>query len=269
LDASAGPARFFLGARHSHTGQARQFFSPSAGLTAGRGAWRGRVSAYRSFRAPTLNELYRDFRQGNAVTQANDRLKPERLTGVEAGADYFGEAFRVSVTAFQNSLRDLVANVTLVATPQQIIRQRRNAGAGTAKGMEADFRYRWRGLATELSYLYSDSRFDTGFRTPQIPKHQGSAQLSWHVGQTWLAAGVRSTSYQFDDDINRFRLPGFAAVHLSVQRRLKRSLSAVVVYENLLNREYYTAFTPVPAIAGPRLWRAGLRWDGPLLRARR
>src|SRR6266853_726453 len=37
------------------------------------------------FRAPTLNELYRQFRVGTVLTTANDQLGPERLVGGEAG----------------------------------------------------------------------------------------------------------------------------------------------------------------------------------------
>jgi len=37
------------------------------------------------FRAPTLNELYRSFRQANNLTDANANLTAERLTGGEAG----------------------------------------------------------------------------------------------------------------------------------------------------------------------------------------
>src|SRR5262249_54419655 len=42
------------------------------------------ASAYRAFRAPTLNELIRNFRQGNVLTLANRELGPERLSAVEA-----------------------------------------------------------------------------------------------------------------------------------------------------------------------------------------
>jgi hypothetical protein len=52
----AGPAKLFLGARYDYR------LSPSVGFAVGRGKVRARGSAYRSFRAPTLNELYRDFR---------------------------------------------------------------------------------------------------------------------------------------------------------------------------------------------------------------
>ena len=80
-DVKVGPARFYVGARHHVPSADRQFFSPSAGFSAGKNKWRARGSAYRSFRAPTLNELYREFRQGTAVTQANGLLKPERVFG--------------------------------------------------------------------------------------------------------------------------------------------------------------------------------------------
>ena len=39
------------------------------------------------FRAPTLNELYRQFAVGAVVTRANDQLGPERLVGGELGVN--------------------------------------------------------------------------------------------------------------------------------------------------------------------------------------
>ena len=44
-----------------------------------------RAAAYRGWRLPTLNELYRPFRAGADATAANAALDPERLYGVEAG----------------------------------------------------------------------------------------------------------------------------------------------------------------------------------------
>ena len=44
-----------------------------------------RAAAYAGFRPPSLNELYRPFRVGNDVTNANAALVPEKLYGVEAG----------------------------------------------------------------------------------------------------------------------------------------------------------------------------------------
>jgi outer membrane receptor protein involved in Fe transport len=76
--------------------------------------------------------------------------------------------------------------------------------------------------------------------------------------------GIRTYSYQFDDDLNPFLLPGFANVQLVARQQLKHGLSAHVAIENLLNHEYFVGFSPTPTIGAPRLWRAGIRWEGRL-----
>jgi hypothetical protein len=44
-----------------------------------------RGAVYHGFRAPTLNEFYRNFSAGNTQTRANAALDPERMTGGDAG----------------------------------------------------------------------------------------------------------------------------------------------------------------------------------------
>jgi outer membrane receptor protein involved in Fe transport len=78
------------------------------------------------------------------------------------------------------------------------------------------------------------------------------------------SAGVRAYGSQFDDDLNQFLLAGYTTVQLMVRQRLTKGLSASASFENLLNRQYYVAFTPTPNIGAPRLWRIGLRWQGRL-----
>jgi outer membrane cobalamin receptor len=261
-DAKAGPARFFAGGRIHAAGQQSAFFSPSGGFVVGRKQWRGRGTLYRSFRAPTLNELFREFRAGNAVTRANDALKPEIAFGSELGIDYSGETTRGGVTFFRTSLSDLITNVTLISTPALIERQRRNAGSALTRGVEANFTQRWHDLRLELAWLYSESRFSNGLLIPQVPKHAGNAMLLWVHGRTLVSGGLRSFAAQFEDDLNTFRLPGYATVQLAVRHGLTEQVSAIASWENLLDKRFYTGFTPVPAIGAPRLWRAGLRWEG-------
>ncbi len=260
FDLDAGPARIFLGARGHFADGGRRFFSPSAGVAGGRGILRLRASAYRSFRVPTLNELYRPFRVGNVITQPNDELGPESVTGVEAGFDLAGERTRLSVTAYRNELEDIITNVTLSVAPALIVRQRRNAEEALARGFEVEARHRLRRWLAEVSYLFVDSRFVNGSRVPQVARHQGSAQLTWSGGSTLFSFGVRAYSFQFEDDLNEFLLPGFAVLHFTFERRLTRHLDAMVSVENLLSREFLVGFTPTPTVGNPRLWRAGLRW---------
>ena len=262
-DFTFGPAKLFLGARHSFTGQGDTFFSPSAGAVVGRNRWRARTSVYRSFRAPTLNELYRNFQAGNALTQANPLLRPETVFGAEAGLDYVGESSNIRMTVFRNSLQDLVTNVTLLSSPTQIIRQRQNAAAALSRGAEINAHARWHRFRGEAGYLYASSNYTNGKRIPEVPHHQGSAQLSWDKGGTMISGGVRIYSSQFDDDLNTraFVLAGFSSVQFVARQKLGKGFSLNAAFENLLNRQYYVAFAPTPNIGAPRLWHLGLRWQ--------
>jgi hypothetical protein len=76
------------------------------------------------------------------------------------------------------------------------------------------------------------------------------------------SAAVRSYSFQFDDDPNLFRLPGFATLQFVGSQRLTKSLRAEAALENALDHKIFVALTPTPNIGAPRLWRLGLRWDG-------
>jgi outer membrane cobalamin receptor len=263
-DVSLGWVKLFGGVRHSFTGQGGEFLSPSGGFVAGKKRLRARGSVYRSFRAPTLNELYRTFKAGNTTTEANPALLPETMWGAEAGVDWIGETGTFRLTAYRNVLDNLITNVTLSSSPTAIVRQRANAADALSRGVEAEYRERLRNFTGELKYLYVESRYVTGYRVAQIPKHQGTAQLTYLRGGTFASAGLRSYSYQFDDDLNVYRLPGYATVQAVLRQHLVRSLSAEATVENALNRQFYTAFTPTPNIGAPRLWRVGLRWDGRL-----
>jgi outer membrane cobalamin receptor len=261
LDAGRGPVKLFLGGRHHFTGQDSRFFSPSAGATAGKGIFRARASVYRSFRAPTLNELYREFRAGNAETRANANLRPETLTGVEAGFDVVAENTRMSLSLFRNSLDELITNVTLSTSATAIVRQRQNAGSALARGVDWSARTSWRNWRGEIGYLFADTRFSTGERVPQVPRHSGNAQITYARPDTLISAGLRTFSLQFEDDRNQFILPGYATLQLAARQRLTGSLFATFELDNATDRVFLTGFSPVPLVGTPRLWRAGLRWS--------
>ncbi|MBI3698673.1 MAG: TonB-dependent receptor, partial [Acidobacteria bacterium] len=127
-------ARLHAGLRHDFTGRGNTFLSPSAGLVVADGSRRWRASVYRSFRAPTLNELFRAFTVGNMLTIANPDLRPETLVGGEAGVDWQTRTVLVRGTLFRNEISNLITNVTLNAAT----RQRQNFGSATTRGAEME-----------------------------------------------------------------------------------------------------------------------------------
>lgn len=212
------------------------------------------ASAYRAFRAPTLNELIRPFRVGNVLTLANPDLLPERLSAVEAGA----RSGPVRVTLFSMKTDDVIANVTRNVTPALVTRQRRNAGFSRSRGAEVESEFRVaREYRVSAGYMFADAVLDSGKRTPQVPRHQATLQLAYrHAG-----VQARWSAMQFDDDLNRFRLRGFFVADAFVAHPFVRGLEATFAVENIFDARIETAATPVINLGQPRSVRVGLRYQ--------
>jgi outer membrane receptor protein involved in Fe transport len=240
-----------------------------------------RVSVWGSlgsgFRAPTLNELYRQFRVGTVLTLANNQLGPERLLGGEAGVRV--EAARnlsVRVTWFDNGVKDPVSNVTLSNVNGTVTQQRQNLGRTEIWGVQNDVEYRigseWRVTA---GYLYNHATVTSnptntdleGKFLPQVPAHRGSVEVAYSNPRLIdFAFDVQALGSQFDDDLNTRVVPGYdtpglpkyAIVSFRASRTLARNVDLFVGAQNLLNQTYYVGTLPT-TIGTPRMINAGVR----------
>ncbi|HEX4965040.1 MAG TPA: TonB-dependent receptor [Thermoanaerobaculia bacterium] len=225
-----------------------------------------RASAYRGFRAPTLNELYRPFQVGNVVTLANPNLRQETLTGAEIGADFTPSSVLFArLNVFRNRIDGAVGNVTLAVTPQGITRQRQNLDRVNADGVEAELRLRPGSQASpsrwelQASYLYTDSRVDrTGLRVPQVPLNQGSLGISF-AGPVAVLFQGRWAGEQFDDDLNQLPLRRYAVADLSLRRPFGNRLDVFLSAENLFDRKVVTGRSPIETLGSPRLVQLGVK----------
>src|SRR5256885_14517710 len=106
------------------------------------------------FRAPTLNELCRQFRVGSVLTLANNQLGPERLVGGEAGIN-LSPMRRTTwrTTWVDNRIRNPVSNVTLTSVGANVTQQRQDLGRTHAWGVQTDGEYRI-GLSWEVGGRY-------------------------------------------------------------------------------------------------------------------
>jgi outer membrane receptor protein involved in Fe transport len=229
------------------------------------------ASAYRAFRAPTLNELYRSFRVGDVQTLANENLKAERLTGGEAGASVTSFERRLNVRAnlFWSEITRPISNVTLSVAQNLINRRRENLGRTRSRGLEleADARFGKRWLLSG-GYLFADARVRRfpanialeGALIPQVPRHQATAQVRYiHPKRLTLGVQARASGSQFDDDQNRFRLAPYKTLDAFLARPLSNHLELFAAAENLFNQRYEVGRTPVRTLGPPLLWRVGFR----------
>lgn len=226
-------------------------------------------AVYRAHRTPTLNELYRGFRVGNIVTNPNSQLDPETMTGFEGGALFTQGPVSLRVTGFANTLDGAIANFTLGSQGGTIIRQRRNSDEIRATGLEIETDLRVHPtLAINAQTTFTSSHFRgseatpslEGNRVPQVPTVQFGAGVTWAAPQLLnVAAQVRGSGRQFDDDGNTLELEPYAVVDLSISRPVTRSLQGFFAVENLFDKDYDTGRTPLRTIGWPRTVRVGVR----------
>ena len=227
-------------------------------------------SFYKAFRAPTLNELYRNFRVGNVVTNANSALTAERLTGGEVGVGWqpFLKSVFVRGNLFWNVIDDSIANVTLSTTPALITRQRQNLGAIRARGLElAAIVKPNRHWEVAGEYLLTDStvlrfpanRILEGLLVPQVPRNQFNLQVSYTDGGWTAATQGRFVGEQFDDDLNTLPLRRFFTLDAEVSRSVSEQVKLFVALQNLTGVRYEISSTPVLTVGPPVLIRGGIR----------
>jgi len=228
------------------------------------------ASGYRSFRAPTLNELYRSFRVGSIFTEANSDLRAERLTGGEAGAivTALGDRLLVRGNFFWSEITRPIANITINVTPSLITRQRQNLGRTRSRGVEFEVSGRITDSfslsggyeltdATVVNFP-SDSAL-VGNDLPQVPKNQFTFQARY--SRPFINASVqgRFVGDQYDDDQNTFLLRRFFVIDAMVSHSLHPGIEIFAAAENLLNQGYDVGLTPILTQGPPVLVRAGLR----------
>lgn len=227
------------------------------------------ASAYRSFRVPTLNELYRNFRVGNVLTVANAALHPERLNGVDSGLGFARGNTIARATFFWNEVTDPVSNVTLRTTPQLITRQRQNLGSLRSRGLELSVESRLpRHLTVRGAYQFVDATVLTSPANPalvglfisQVPRHSMAASVTYSDHGWIFAAQGRASGGQFDDDQNLLPLDSMFNLDVYAARAIKRNLEVYFAAENALDQRYIVGRTPTPTWGTPIAFRVGTRF---------
>jgi outer membrane cobalamin receptor len=245
-----------------------------------------RLTAYRTFRPPTLNELHRPFRLGNDVTEANAALEPETLTGLDLDVRHVsafeGGKLESTLTLFANRLDGPISNVTIGVGPGNFdrigflpvggsLRERQNAGRINASGLEA--RIVWQGQVDQPSWqiavTLTDATVNGGALLPQLSGNRpaqaapwsSSASLTWPIANLGTVhAVIRGEGARFEDDLNSRKLAAYGAIDLRLERQITQHATLYVSVENALEESIPTGRTgdEVISLASGRIARIGL-----------
>jgi outer membrane receptor protein involved in Fe transport len=243
-----------------------------------------RASAYRGWRLPTLNELYRPFRVGADATAANAALDPERLTGVDGGVSLTpGSGLTLGATLFWNRLTGAIANVTAGRGPGNFpgvgfvaaagsYRVRQNLDAIRSTGLEVDARWDRGNFYALTSWSHVDPRVEAsgaaapldGLRPAQTPLDSVSGTVGWHRGAMAVSTTLRHVARQFEDDQNSRTLAPATTLDAYLALPITRGLAVQLRGENLFDERVEAGISGADIVerATPRTLWVGLKLRG-------
>ena len=250
-----------------------------------------RGAYYQSFRAPTLDQLYRTYADTTAgIYEGNPFLLPETLDGEEVGLDFNRPGFRSQLTLYQSTISNLITLRNL--TPPEFpdlpgvtcgfdpvaftflsCTRNINAASAIARGFEAEIDWDiGAGFSTILTYTYADSHYTAnpvdptaaGERLEGVPRHNAGASVTYAARAGWQATAVfRYISQSYGDAHPEDGLVQQAhfVVDVSGSYPLTQELQGYVEIQNLFNRRYVASNgggppilgTPFQAVAGVRV----------------
>ena len=229
-------------------------------------AFRG--AYYRSFRAPTLDQLYRSYADTTAgIFEGNPYLEPETLEGGEVGLDYTLPNLRTQLTFYTSTIKNLITSFNLPASegPAALgvtcgydaqtftfLTCTRNINAGSAIARGIEFETTWdigSGFSAVLAYTFADSRYTAdpvdptavGERLEGVPRHNVSGGLTYVAPEGWrVSTDLRwvSTSYGDAHPDDNLKQDAHFVVDASATYPITDTIDVYSQIQNLFDRKY-------------------------------
>lgn len=229
------------------------------------------ASAYRAFRAPTMNELYRESQVGQELTLPNADLQSERATGWETGTELAlpGHNATVRGSYFWTEVNRPVNALTISVTPSEIVERRQNLGQIRSRGVallyQADL-LPW--LNVTGGYQYANATVTQfaqepnliGTWIPEVPHNSATMQVRAAKRKLGAVALLGTLSgRQFDSDGNTFLLHGYFQLDAYVSHAFGPRVEAYAAIANALDRSIEVGRTPILTLGTPRMASFGVR----------
>ena len=238
------------------------------------------ASAFRAYRAPTQNELYRSSQVGQELTKPNPNLRSERATGWETGVTWmtrYNTYLRASY--FWTQVNRPITALTVSTTPTLITEVRENLGQIESRGVSLDAEttpMHW--LSLIGGYQYADATVtkfsqqplmvacghpDTtlvGCRIPQVAQNMGTLQARFSYPKIGvLSLQGRISGSQYDNDLNTYLLHSYFRLDCYASRQIGKRFEVFATGENLFNRAIEVGRTPTLTLGTPIVGRFGVR----------
>ncbi|TKG90392.1 TonB-dependent receptor [Puteibacter caeruleilacunae] len=169
------------GARYTYNSQFNSAFSPSLSMMYRSGCFKVRGGLGRSFRAPSIKELYYKFdHQGSFWIFGNPDLNAEHGVYSSLSIEFSNDKFNVSLGGYHNQIDDKITGYVVIEDGKDN-RYYKNVSSATLKGIDLNVScHIIKPIVLKGSYSYCDAQDDlTGLQLESNVKHSGTVALNW------------------------------------------------------------------------------------------
>lgn len=246
------PLSLHTGLRGIYYSEYDNGLSPEVSLQYKKNSFSGKLTASRTFNAPSFTKKYRQ----TSSTNPNPDLTIEKATNYTATLSWEPSSdFSLSLSPFYNMIED---RITYVRTGG--IGQYQNFGEVTYKGTDIGLSLKpWQWLTIQSSYTYLEAKNqETGLWLSAKPKHRWVSTIDIKPFENFTV-GVTSTaaSWTYGNSSNTKTYPGYLVWDVKAEY-VYRHWTFTLEIENLFDHDY-SKLDGYPA--APFTWITGIKYS--------
>lgn len=191
----------------------------------------------RSFRFPTISELFYTGLSGRGTVFGNVDLKPERSVNIDFGFRYFHDKFYASIYGFSNSVSDMIQKYSGVGEEEYYYR---NLTRGRITGIEGEF-YFWLIEDCELFVNFHHMKGREKGSEAALNYIPASRLTFWtkvSPGKFWIEPKITLAVPKKDPGPLEIEIKGYTLLDTIFGYKLNPNVTLLAIAQNVLNKTY-------------------------------
>lgn len=191
----------------------------------------------RSFRFPTISELFYTGLTGRGTVFGNPDLKPERSVNLDFGMRYLHDKFFGSLYIFSNSVSDMIQKYRGTGEEEYYYR---NLTKGRITGIEGEF-YFWLIKDFEIFINFHHMRGKekgTDAALNYIPPSRLTLWPKFTFGKIWVEPKITMAAAVKDPGPLEIEIDGYTLFDIIFGCKLRQNISLFAIAQNISNQTY-------------------------------
>jgi len=191
----------------------------------------------RSFRFPSVSELFYTGLTGRGTVYGNLALEPEKSLNLDIGLRYLHDKFFVSIYGFSNTVSDMIQKYSGLVEEEYFYR---NLSQGRISGIEGELYlsvFRDVELYANFHHLRGREK-DSDMYLNYIPPSRLSFWPKFSLGKFWLEPKVTLAASQKNPGPLENEIDGYSLVNTVFGYRLSPKVTFLAIVQNMFDQTY-------------------------------